>query len=168
MNSLVLEINMNSCFDKNYMWDFKNNICSDDCIRKGGVFEVEKLHCKVSEPLENKETRTTLFTSVQKSCSEFQNILSEEFGLKETSVLDHANALQYDYPWKVPISYTYKYNFGQDGVCNFVSENNEHIQIFIRKNAIVKSEYSANEFDMLKIEKKKVGTETPSIIWERD
>jgi len=162
------ELSMSTCFDQNYLWDFENNICTDDCIRQGGVFEIENLRCEIPIYGAREINRKNLFNSVQSACSEFQNLLEREFNIEDTSQQKHVHALQYDYTRAAQISYTYKYNYGQDGVCNFAADNNDKIKIFIRKNSRVESEYSANEFDILKIERKQTDIETPNIIWERD
>ena len=162
------QLKEDACYDIDHLWDPENNICTDDCIRQGGIFEIANKRCEIPLSGVREINDKGLFTSVQTACSEIQNLLEHEFNIVDTSALKHANALQSRYPTVAPISYTSKYNFGQDGVCNYAAPKNEQIKIFIRKNSRIESKYSANEFDILKIERKQTGIKTPIIIWERD
>lgn len=166
--SACTQLNEDACYDIDHLWDPENKVCSDDCISQGGIFEVANKRCEIplSGGIEIKEK--DMFASVQSACSEFKNLLYKEFDLEGISALNHAHALQYDYPRVAPISYANKYNYGQDGVCNFTLNDNDRIRLFIRKNARIKSKYFTDEFDVLKIEKNQFDTEKPNTIWERD
>lgn len=156
-----------ACYDHGKLWDPVNNMCMDDCIRSGGIFEIANKRCEIPSTNDQKIGAKELFKSVQSACFETKKIMENEFNVRGASALNNVHALQFDYPRLAPISYTTKYGFGQDGVCNFVQQNNHRIKVIIRKNARVKSKYSVNEFNILKIEQNQTDIETPIVLWER-
>lgn len=157
-----------SCYDIGHKWDSTNKICTDDCVRQGGIFDLSENLCEIPPSYANKISKKEMFDSVGMACSDFQEILKGEFDLEVVTELDHYNSFQYEYVRLGLMSYTTQHDFGQDGVCNFQASGSGHVRIFIRKNAIFGSKYSNGDFDLLRIEQSDNDINSSTILWDGD
>jgi len=157
-----------SCYDIDHLWDEKNKTCSDSCVRQGGIFEVKEKHCTLSPDSKLETSEKELMNDVNSACEIIQNLVEREFKLGSISHSDHVNALQYAYTSLAPIGYTNTHNYGQDGVCNYRSEDSAFIKVYIRKNARKSSKYASGDFDVLRIERRTGADNEAEILWDRD
>lgn len=157
-----------TCLDTGHVWDSTNKICTYDCVKQGGIFDLSENLCEIPPSYANKISEKEMFDSVAMACSDFREILKGEFDLELVSELGHYNSFQYKYVRLGLISYTAQHDFGQDGICNFKSSDSSDVRIFIRKNAVLESKYSNGDFDALKIERIQTGANASTLLWERN
>lgn len=154
-----------SCYDVGHQWDADNKICSDDCVRNGGIFNVKNKSCSIHSSAIEKDD---LFNAVEETCGVLPGLIEQDLLISNLTNSGNVHALQYDYPSLAPIGYTDKYDYGQDGVCSYRTHDETLIKIYIRKNARMSSKYASGDFDVLRIERRPEGDEETEILWDRD
>ena len=81
-----------TCLDTGHVWDSTNKICTYDCVKQGGIFDLSENLCEIPPSYANKISEKEMFDSVAMACSDFREILKGEFDLELVSELGHYNS----------------------------------------------------------------------------